>query len=239
MKNLKHLLFLAAAILLAVSCGNHKLFNNGGSDYTIIISQDATPSEKYAANELKHWIKEVSGADLPVAGLDGGKKGKRLIVGYNSLTETLVPGAVKPEDRDDSFTLRSVGGDILFWGGSLRGTLYAVYSFLEEELGCRWYSSKVSLAPHKEAWSFGKLDRHEEPGIIIRDNCVLDVRSNPAFSARTRNNFVRLPGKNPGETIPGTAEGYWGVHAMGYLISPAEYYSTHPEYFSLRVGNRL
>ena len=73
MKNLKHLLFLAAAILLAVSCGNHKLFNNGGSDYTIIISQDATPSEKYAANELKHWIKEVSGADLPVAGLDGGK----------------------------------------------------------------------------------------------------------------------------------------------------------------------
>ncbi len=232
-------LFLALIALVLPSCGNHKLFKDGKSDYTIILSPDATESERYAAEELRYWIKEVSGTDLPIADLSAGVRGKRLVVGFNQLVSELVPGAVKPEERDDSFTVRSVGGDILFWGGSLRGTLYAVYSFLEEELGCRWYSSKVSVAPHKDAWSFGKLDRHEEPGIIIRDNCVLDVRSNPAFSARTRNNFVRLPGKNPGETIPGTAEGYWGVHAMGYLISPAEYYSTHPEYFSLRDGKRL
>ncbi len=239
MKNLKHLLSLAAAILLAVSCGNHKLFNNGGSNYTIIISQDATPSEKYAAEELRYWIKEVSGTDLPIADLSAGVRGKRLVVGFNRLVSELVPGAVKPEDRDDSFTLRSVGGDILFWGGSLRGTLYAVYSFLEEELGCRWYSSKVSVAPHMDSWEFSELNRHEEPGIIIRDNCYLDVRVNPAFSGRMRNNFVNLPGEKPGETLPGTAEGYWGVHAMGYLMTPAEYYAEHPEYFSFRDGERL
>ncbi|MBR5661279.1 MAG: DUF4838 domain-containing protein [Bacteroidales bacterium] len=235
-------LFLALLALLTLaltSCGNHKLFRNGKSEYTIILSPDATESERYAAEELRYWIKEVSWTDLPLADLSGGVRGKRLVVGFNPLVSEMVPEAVKPEDRDDSFTVRSVGGDILFWGGSLRGTLYAVYSFLEEELGCRWYSSKVSVAPHKDVWSFNKLDRHEEPGIKIRDNCVLDVRSNPVFSARTRNNFVRLPGNNPGETIPGTAEGYWGVHAMGYLVSPAEFYSTHPEYFSMRDGKRV
>ena len=236
---MKNLSILAITILLAVSCGSHQLFNNGSSDYTIVVSEDATPSEKYAASELKYWIKEVSGADLPVAGLDGGKKGKRLIVGYNSLTETLVPGAVKPVDRDDSFTLTSNGGDILFWGGANRGTLYAVYSFLEEELGCRWYSSKVSVAPRQDSWEFTDLDRHEEPGIIIRDNCFLDVRENPTFSGRMRNNFVNLPGEKPGQTLPGTAEGYWGVHAMGYLVTPEEYYQEHPEYFAFRDSTRL
>ena len=233
------LLFILAVLVSAASCGGRDLFRDGKSEYSIVLAQDASESERYAAAELRHWIKEVSGVELPVTGLEEGEKGKRLIVGYNHLVEDLVPGSVRPEDRDDSFTLKSVGGDILLWGGALRGTLYSVYSFLEEELGCRWYSSKVSVAPKRNSWSFRKLYRHEAPGIIIRDNCVLDVRSNPAFSARMRNNFVRLPGIAPGETIPGTAEGYWGVHAMGYLVPSERFYSSHPEYFSLRDGKRL
>ena len=228
----------AATALLLASC-SHVLFKDGKSDYSIVIAPDAPESEQYAATELRDWLKEVSGAELPITGLDGGTRGKRLVVGFNPIVEELVPGTAKPGDRDDSFTWENHGGDILFWGGSKRGTLYSVYSFLEEELGCRWYSSKVSVAPKKSSWKFSNLYNHEEPGIIIRDNCVLDVRSNPAFSARVRNNFIKLPGKGPGETIPGTAEGYWGVHAMGSFISPAEFYHTHPEYFSYRDGKRL
>lgn len=228
----------AATALLLASC-SHVLFKDGKSDYSIVIAPDAPESEQYAATELRDWLKEVSGAELPITGLDGGTQGKRLVVGFNPIVEELVPGTAKPGDRDDSFTWENHGGDILFWGGSKRGTLYSVYSFLEEELGCRWYSSKVSVAPKKSSWKFSNLYNHEEPGIIIRDNCVLDVRSNPAFSARVRNNFIKLPGKGPGETIPGTAEGYWGVHAMGSFISPAEFYHTHPEYFSYRDGKRL
>ena len=230
---------LAAVVTLMSSCSSHVLFKDGRSDYSIVIAPDAPESEQYAATELRDWLKEVSGAELPITGLDGGTQGKRLVVGFNPIVEELVPGTAKPGDRDDSFTWENHGGDILFWGGSKRGTLYSVYSFLEEELGCRWYSSKVSVAPKKSSWKFSKLYNHEEPGIIIRDNCVLDVRSNPAFSARVRNNFIKLPGKGPGETIPGTAEGYWGVHAMGSFISPAEFYHTHPEYFSYRDGKRL
>ena len=228
----------AATALLLASC-SHVLFKDGKSGYTIVVAPDAPESEQYAATELRDWLKEVSGAELPITGLDGGTRGKRLVVGFNPIVEELVPGTAKPGDRDDSFTWENHGGDILFWGGSKRGTLYSVYSFLEEELGCRWYSSKVSVAPKKSSWKFSKLYNHEEPGIIIRDYCVLDVRSNPAFSARVRNNFIKLPGKGPGETIPGTAEGYWGVHAMGSFISPAEFYHTHPEYFSYRDGKRL
>ena len=230
---------LGAASLMLSGCNQHTLFRNGASEYSIVIAPDAPESEQYAAQELKNWIAQVSGVELPITDLQGGQAGKRLVVGYNAITEKLVPSAEKPSDRDDAFTWCNEGGDILFWGGSKRGTLYSVYSFLEEELGCRWYSSKVSVAPKKSSWKFSKLYNHEEPGIIIRDNCVLDVRSNPAFSARVRNNFIKLPGKGPGETIPGTAEGYWGVHAMGSFISPAEFYHTHPEYFSYRDGKRL
>ena len=234
-----HIFALFLVVTGLSSCAGHTLFRNGKSDYTIVVASDAPESEMYAAAELQSWIREVSGVEIPVAGIADGVPGKRLVVGYNPIVSELVPESGKPDDRDDSFTLTTRGGDILLWGGSKRGTLYAVYSFLEEELGCRWYSSKVSVAPKKDSWGFRKIERHEAPGIRIRDNCVLDVRSNPVFSARMRNNFIRIPGCDPGTTIPGTAEGYWGVHSMGSFITPAEFYSTHPEYFSLREGKRL
>ena len=112
------------------SCAGHSLFRNGKSDYTIVVSSDAPESERYAAAELQSWIKEVSGVEIPVAGLADGVPDKRLVVGYNPIVLELVPESGKPDDRDDSFTLTTRGGDILLWGGSKRGTLYAVYSFL-------------------------------------------------------------------------------------------------------------
>ena len=225
-------------LLLLLSCGQrHTLFQDGQSDYRIVIAADAPETEQYAAQELQTWLREVSGAELPIVA--DAPQGKRLVVGFGPLVETAVPGAEKPAPGDDAFTWCSRDGDIFFWGGSKRGTLYAVYSFLEEELGCRWYSSQVSVAPRLESWHFGKLDHHEEPGILIRDNCVLDVRTNPVFSARVRNNFIKVPSRTPGQTVEGSAEGYWGVHALGYHVPSQKYYSTHPEYFSLRDGKRL
>jgi len=237
----KALFYLICGVVQFVltACNQHELFSDGTSEYTIVISPEATESEQYAAKELQYWLGEVSDAVIPIGDLSAGKKGKRLIVGFNPLVEELLPETEKPNDRDDAFTWCNKDGDILFWGGSKRGTLYSVYSFLEDELGCRWYSSKVSVAPKQSSWSFTKLYNHEKPSLIIRDNAFLDIQSNPVFSARMRNNFIRIPSLKEGQTIPGTAEGYWGVHAMGYLISPKEYYDSHPEYFSLRDGKRL
>ena len=224
--------------LVFTGCTTYKLFSDGRSDYSIVVASDASESEQYAAAELQNWIEQVSGAKLPVVDASAAKKGKRLVVGYNQLTEKLVPEAEKPKARDDSFTWQNVGSDIVFWGGSKRGTLYSVYSFLEKELGCRWFSSTVSVAPKRSEWTFKRLYNHEKPGIIIRDNCVYDVRQHPVFSARMRNNFISVPGLKEGTTITGSAEGYWGVHAMGYFVSPKDYYATHPEYFSLIDGKR-
>lgn len=211
MKLSHYTLFL---LLLITACGSrYTLFDGGQSEYRIVVDAAAPETEQYAACELQYWISEVSGVEIPIVGLEEGAPGKRLVVGFNSL----LAGEERPDARNDAFTWRSQGGDIFFWGGSKRGTLYAVYSFLEEELGCRWYSSAVSVAPKRDKWRFGKLDHHEEPGLRIRDNCVLDVRTNPVFSARMRNNFIRVPSRTPGQTVEGSAEGYWGVHAIGVL----------------------
>ena len=219
-------LFLSLLALCVAACTpKHTLFEGGRSEYCIVIEEDASPIVRYAALELQAWIREVSGAELPVG--TEAVPGKRLMLDCEN-----------PESRDDAFVYSSEGGDIRFTGKGPRGTLYAVYAFLENELGCRWYSSKVSVAPRKDRWRFGNLYCPEAPGIRIRDNCVLDVRTNPVFSARMRNNFVRVPSPDGEGTIAGSAEGYWGVHALGTHVNVDKYFATHPEYFCLRDGKR-
>ena len=236
---MKKIIFILTSLLILASCArNHVLFENGASDYSIVIDKNAPASEQYAASELRDHIAKVSGVTLPIVDLNEGVKGKRLIVGYNALVEDLLGSVKEPSPSDDSFTWCSKGGDLLFWGGSERGTLYSVYDFLEENLGCRWYSSKVTVTPECDSWSFKKLYVHEVPGLKVRDNCIYDVRTDPTFSARMRNNFIRLPGARPGETLEGTAEGYWGVHAMGYHLPAGRYFAEHPEYFGLHEGRR-
>ena len=235
---MRKILYIIPVILLSACTGKHILFQNGNSEYSIVIDKDAPASEQYAACELQSWLREVGGVSLPIVGPDDGEQGKRLVVGYNSIVQEAFPDAEKQSASDDSFTWRSKEGDILFWGGSERGTLYSVYDFLEDQLGIRWYSEDVTVAPKAKKWSFSELCHHEVPALVVRDNCMLAPRTNPVFSARLRNNFTRLPGKEPGTTLPGTAEGYWGVHAMAGHVPADKYFKEHPEYFSLYNGKR-
>lgn len=216
---------LLAASVLSVSCNRHTLFKDGKSDYVIVLAPEATDVERYAAQELQYWLEQVSGAQMPV-------------VTEESAEKWLVLECEDRQGRDDSFTYYSDGEVIHFQGKGPRGTLYAVYAFLENELDCRWYSLKASVAPKRDRWTFGKLNVTEAPGIRIRDNCYLDPRTNPVFSARLRNNFVRIPSPDGKGTIPGSAEGYWGVHALGFHVPADKYFKTHPEYFCLRDGKR-
>ena len=218
---------IAGALVTLPSCSfKNTLFQDGSSAYTIVLDAQATEVEQYAAQELQYWLGQVSGAQIP-------------IVTEAPAEKRLVLDTEDRQGRDDAFTYYSDGEDIHFQGKGPRGTLYAVYAFLENELDCRWYSLKVSVAPRWDSWHFGNLHREEAPGIRIRDNCYLDPRTQPVFSARLRNNFVRIPSPDGKGTIPGSAEGYWGVHALGTHMPVEKYFKTHPEYFCLRDGKRF
>lgn len=237
---MKRLLIFAALALCLASCTKpgHILFKDGNSEYSIVVDPAAGESVQYAACQLQHWIAEVSGVTLPIVGPGDGQVGKRLIVGFNDLTITLKPDVVRPNDSDDSLTWCSVEGDILLWGGAKRGTLYAVYSFLEEELGCRWYSSTVSVAPASREYGFGELKHSESPSIKVRDDLYYDVTHNPDFSGKLRNNHIPLTGRD-GQVIPFSSERFWGVHTFDAMVPKSVYFDKHPEYFSLRKGERV
>ena len=120
---MKRLSLLVLGLLLLTVNANAAdwLFRNGKTDYQIVVSTEASASEQTAARELQQYIQQVSGVQLPITS-DLKASKRSIIVGYNERVAALT-GAQKPEKDDESFTYRTVGHNLLIWGGSQRGSM--------------------------------------------------------------------------------------------------------------------
>lgn len=212
----------------------YELFADGRSGHSIVVGAEASDSEKWAATELQHWLQEVSGAAFSLIDDTQPLPGKALIVGYNKHAAAL-PGdsAERPADSDERFRYRNAGHHIVLWGGRDRGTMYAVMSFLERELGCRWYTPRVSVIPRKARFAFTSLDYSDAPRMRVRNDFYYEAFE-PLWAARNKVN-----GAMGLREQPGGVEGYWSVHTFYPLMPPTEFYDAHPEYFSLINGERI
>ena len=223
------------SVLFSVWCSGreHVLFKNGHSAYSIVLPEDASTSEKTAARELHEYLRQIGGAELPVVTASR-VKGPAIYVGFCDRT-ALLPGVSKPAADDDSFTYRNRGRNLYIWGGSERGTMYGVFSFLEQQLGVRWYSPQKTVVPPRDSWGFRKLDHSESPALMHRQTNYYSAAKHPAWDSHNRLNALWDPVINE----YGKISAYWGAHTMGYFIKPEEFFQTHPEYFSLIDGKRV
>lgn len=213
---------------------DHVLFEKGRSNYRIIVGADASESEKWAASELQHWLKEVSGAALDIQADDGRPTfDKAIVIGWNRHSEKLLGPDVRPPKADDeSFTYRSIGPTVVIWGGNQRGTMYGVMSFLEREMGVRFYTPRVTVTPQKARYAFTWLNHSEKPGVRVRNDFYYEA-FDPIWAARNRVN-----GAMGFRQQPGGLECYWSVHTFYPLMPPEEFFKDHPEYYSLLDGKR-
>lgn len=212
----------------------HTLFTDKHSDYSIVIAEKASPSEQYAAKELQKYLKESGSVELPIT-KNLFSKGKHIYVGYNRAVARLT-SAKAPAAKDESFVYRNVGSNLIIYGGSQRGTMYGVFTFLEKELGCRWYTPSVTVVPKRDSWGFTKLNHAESPGIQIRNDFYYEA-FDPAWAAHNRCNGRLFTSPHGMEQFGGT-ESYWGAHTLGQFIPASEFFDAHPEYFSLIDGKR-
>ncbi len=230
----------------------YTLFDNGTTNYEIVIADDPSESEWWAAQELQHWLMEISGAYFRIRSESERRRASHLIsIGDSQTTRALLDKDFKPMAEDDeSFLYRNTGADIVIYGGRLRGTMYGVMTFLEREFHCRWLTPNVESIPSYDTYSFSYLNHAESPGIRVRDMEIFDC-DDPVWCARNKVNSDSMSGTG---TVPdkdgnirtpikrrhqvGGIDSYWSVHTFGKLMPEWEFLDEHPEYFSLLNGER-
>ena len=215
----------------------YTLFDDLKTSYRIALGHNASDSEQWAARELQHWLREISGAYFPVQFLEQSHNGPQIILGYNDAVRKIT-GKAAPQDTDESYHYFNSGTDIVIYGGRQRGTMYGVMSFLENEFGCRWYTPAVTIAPKRRSLAFSSYDHSESPGVKVRNDFLFEA-FDPVWAARNKMNGRLVTERLPYQEQPGGTESYWTVHTFYPLMPPSEFFDKHPEYYSLINRKRV
>ena len=126
-------------------------------------------------------------------------------------------------------------GNIAIAGGRPRGTLYGVYTFLEDYLNVRFLTADhTHVPPVASERLVGPVDRRYQPPLHMRWAYYGEVNRNPAFAARLRVNTVGNDPKYGGRSRQSLIS-----HSFAHQIPSGKYGAEHPEYFCLRGGKRL
>lgn len=204
-------------------------------DYVIVISENASLMEKNSAEKLNQYFEEISGLSLEIVTDDVAEKEKEIIIG-----KTNREGTSFTIDRtnlgDDGVVIKTVGEKIVLSGAEQRGTIYAVYTFLENYFGCRWFTHDLTVIPKAEKLEIPKdIDYTYVPSIIFREtDWISPAQSNEYKAANKLNDGVYgVISEEYGSSIR-----YAGTfaHTMGWLIDKA-IFETEPEVFAYGKDN--
>jgi len=212
----------------------YTIVKDGKSEYTIVISQEASPSERHAASEIRTYLYEISGCRIPVVRDNQKIDGPMILVGDSRMLRSLGVNINFERLGDEGFVMKTVGPNLILAGGRLRGTLYAVYTFLEEKLGCRWYTSTVSYVPKMKEVVIEDMDEEQLPAFEYREVFFTDAFDRDwAARNKVNGNSHRLD-----KATGGKISYSHFVHTFYQLVPPEKYFDQHPEYFALVNGKR-
>jgi len=210
------------------------LASQGMANALIVIPADPTPVEQTAARELADHLEQVAGSKFQIIKpMEAVSAPVFIYIGRSA--------DVKGVDKlgQDGIIIRTEGNNLYLTGAGSRGTLYAVYTFLEDIIGCQWWTSKASFIPRKPTLTIPGLNISYSPKLVYRDPFYQDIATNPTFGARMRRNGY-VPGLEPG--MPAEYGGHMTIigfcHTVYNLIPPGMYFKDHPEWFSEINGKR-
>lgn len=240
---MKIIVFMCLALICAtVSAVPFTLSEDGAARAAIITAPGASASDRQAATSLKKYLDEVTGGNFPV--LEEGVSSdlpRKIYVGPSNAAKQLLPAVDWAKLGSDDVVIKTTSDALVLAGGEPRGTLYAVYQFLQDVVGCDWWAASVSTIPQKPDLSIPELSIVYSPPFFYRDVYAKGIVRRPEFSAQMRRNGST--GEEPNtELLPeewgGSIQIAGHVHTFDKFLPASKYFKDHPEWGSLIGGQR-
>jgi hypothetical protein len=238
---------LALSLALLILPGNQRVYaqgpafaNNGKAAAVIAVSKDASAAERYAASQLALHLQQATGANFEVVDP---------AMAHDNAVIAVGPGAAHAIDPSldlsaqslgaEGILQRSVRGNLILTGGqgSARGTIYAVFTFLEDAVGFRWWGPGETLVPKRSVLNVPELNVRSVPTLEYREihsRGMFDVDT--AIRNKINGNSTAIPSDKGGHIV---YAGPYFVHTFGLLAPHKELFPSHPEWFAEVDGKRI
>ena len=170
------------------------------SEYRIVYQPGADGTVKNAAFDLRNYIRDATGTELYCAEA-GDMTDYEICVG-NTDRDTEKVKAERGKLKNNGYAIIQDGTRLYLTGDGDTGAMYAVYSFLEDILGWRFYSSKFEVLKFSKKINVKAGTRISySPAIINRDTFWWDTFDDTFAAKRKINGFMNREMKDRGETM--------------------------------------
>ncbi len=156
------------------------------SDFTVITAVNADPAEQLAAAELKKYLERAAEVSI-FSATDDRYFPCELIVGHTARDFSELQ-EIRAGLGTEGIVILAQENRIFFSGATPRGTLYSVYSFLEDVVGWRFYTKDIEVLEGTDPVSVPTgMKKIFRPKLEYRDLFWYDA-FDPGFSAKRRIN---------------------------------------------------
>lgn len=216
MRLFRTLLLLLFAGLCAEADGQTVLTRRGKPAARIVVAA-GNSTDRTAALLLQRFVREASGAELPIVQGVKIRKGDILLGASDTLGLS-----------DDGFRLRTGSdGTLRISSGGGSGSVYGVVSLLERYLGMDYFAARVYTLDRRPDIILPRLDTADNPAFRYRQSQAYGMAQDSVYRF-----FLRL--EEPSDIFAGNL---W-VHTFDRLLPAERYGAEHPEYYSFIHGER-
>ena len=114
-------LTLALASTAAAPTNPLRLSDGGRTDYAIVVRRDATPTERHAAEELGHFLQEITAAPFPVREVESAAQAPAASIRVGpGAAEGVITAAEIDRLGPEGYVLRTHGPTLAVAGGRPR-----------------------------------------------------------------------------------------------------------------------
>ena len=218
------------------------LAEHGQTDYQIVLPAQTDVSTKAVAQDFAQILEEITAARFPIVTDDELPAAKEIILGdSNSRLPALGLAEMTKEFVPGEYEIRTVGEHLVIAGGPPRGTINGMYGFLQDHLGCRWFTPGVSRIPEQSTVRLGNIRDRQRPAFQWRSTAPV-MHWDAPWTARNRLNECKTYGGTDSAMMlmsdprVKTIGNYWSAHEFSYI--PDSLFEEHPEYYAMSDGER-
>ena len=194
---------------------------DGRTACTIVCDPQALDLEYIAAQQLAHYLEKITGTRPAISSTPQSGSTNNIYVGRSAKVDAMLRNVDWDRLGTDGIVIRKVGKNLVLCGGRPRGTLFAVYTFLEDELDCRWWAPGAETIPTRPKLNWDKLKPKKVFYRSPFDFRVITAEgTGRPFSFKLRLNGSDMPFDPDGGSI------------LSHLLPGEKYFAEHPEWYA-------